>query len=269
MRLAVISDIHGNLVALEAVLADLEAAGGADLTWCLGDLAAFGPRPAECVARIRGLAQVTATGENGETTKESKTFRVIGGNADRYLVTGERLRDPSAKDAAEFASLADRWQQRDSILNWGVGKLAWEDYEYLKAIRGRELWHEVEGYGTVIGYHAVPGNDESFLRPETSAEEAADYLLDREGHLGIGGHTHFQMDRQVGRWRLVNVGSVGLSFEQPGIAQYGLFDFAGGDVTVTLRQVAYDVAAVIDDLQAVGHPYPQWFSNRIRPQPEA
>ncbi len=187
MRLAVISDIHGNLVALEAVLADLEAAGGADLTWCLGDLAAFGPRPAECVARIRG----------------------------------------------------------------------------------RELWHEVEGYGTVIGYHAVPGNDESFLRPETSVEEAADYLLDREGHLGIGGHTHFQMDRQVGRWRLVNVGSVGLSFENPGMAQYGLFDFAGGDVTVILRQVAYDVAAVIDDLQAVGHPYPQWFINRIRPQPEA
>src|SRR5215510_1606230 len=58
MRLAVISDIHGNLAALEAVLYDLESLGGADLTWCLGDLAAFGPRPAECIRRIKALAEV-------------------------------------------------------------------------------------------------------------------------------------------------------------------------------------------------------------------
>jgi len=81
MRLAILSDIHGNLVALEAALADIASVGQVDLTWCLGDLAAFGSRPAECVQRIRALADAD----------EGKRFKVIGGNTDRYLVTGERM----------------------------------------------------------------------------------------------------------------------------------------------------------------------------------
>ena len=57
MRLAIISDIHGNLFALEAAIQDLEAAGELDLIWCLGDLAAWGTRPAECVSRVRELQE--------------------------------------------------------------------------------------------------------------------------------------------------------------------------------------------------------------------
>jgi predicted phosphodiesterase len=74
MRLAVLSDIHGNRLALEAVLHDLKQCGGADKTWVLGDLCAFGPRPVECLHLIRDLPQT----------------EVIRGNTDRYLVTGER-----------------------------------------------------------------------------------------------------------------------------------------------------------------------------------
>jgi len=74
MRLGVISDIHGNLVALETALADLEAAQP-DIVWCLGDLAAFGPRPVECIHRLR---------EAREAFGKQK-FHVIGGNNDRYM----------------------------------------------------------------------------------------------------------------------------------------------------------------------------------------
>ncbi|MCC7452288.1 MAG: metallophosphoesterase family protein, partial [Anaerolineae bacterium] len=69
MRLAVLSDIHGNILALEAVLRDLKQMGGADKTWVLGDLCAFGPRPAECIQMVRELAGVS----------------VIIGNTDRYV----------------------------------------------------------------------------------------------------------------------------------------------------------------------------------------
>ena len=62
MRLAIFSDIHGNLTALEAVLADMEQVGGIDLTWCLGDIAAFGPRPAECLRRVKALAEAGRRG---------------------------------------------------------------------------------------------------------------------------------------------------------------------------------------------------------------
>ncbi|MGQ9889805.1 MAG: metallophosphoesterase family protein [Aggregatilineales bacterium] len=256
MRLAVFSDIHGNLTALEAALADLDAAGGADRVWVLGDLAAFGPRPSTCIARLRALRE----------TWGQDRFQIIGGNTDRYLVTGERLRTPPAADETAFGKLAQAWQERDTILNWCAGQLTWADYQDLKNLLGRELDLRVPNYGHVIGYHGTPGNDEGFLAPETEAEEAEDALLDREGRLGIGGHIHRQMDRNLGRWRAVNVGSVGLSFDTPGFAQWGLFAFADdGALTVDLRRVPYDVAQLEADLRAVGHPLPAWFMRTVRP----
>lgn len=255
MRLAVLSDIHGNLLALEAVLQDLEAAGGADLTWCLGDLAAFGPRPAECIRRVKALAEAD----------EGKHFKAIGGNTDRYIVNGERPRWPSAKDQAGLTNLVSEWQNWNQAHLWGVGQLSFDDYDFLKKIRGRELSHKVEGYGTVIGYHAVPGDDEAFLTPETPDEEARDFLLDREGRLALGGHIHRQFDREVRGWRIVNAGSIGMPFDERGQASWALITFEGGQAAVDLRRVPFDVEAVIDDLRAVGYPSVEWSAGRLRP----
>jgi predicted phosphodiesterase len=256
MRLAVISDIHGNLTALETILEDLQQQPPVDLTWCLGDLAAFGSRPAECIRRIKTLSEAN----------EGKTFRVIGGNTDRYLVHGERLRVPSAQDETEFHQYTQNLSDRDTILNWNFSQISWEDYQFLKSTLRRELVKDIEGYGLILGYHGIPGDDEAFLLPNTSNEQAADYFLDREGRLGIGGHTHRQMDRVVGRWQMVNVGSIGMSYDQPGIAQYGIFTFNNGEVDVELRSIPYDVEAAIGDLHAANHPLPHWFASRIRPE---
>ncbi|NWF70134.1 MAG: metallophosphoesterase family protein [Chloroflexi bacterium] len=256
MRLALFSDIHGNLTAFEAALADLQALGGADHTWVLGDLAAFGGRPAECVRRVAGMKDAPGFGK----------VQVIGGNTDRYLVNGTRFRSPSAKDAEELKKLAQTCKERDTILNWNLEQLGFEDYDLLKKIRGREISEFVEGYGWVIGYHGTPGNDEGWLWPDTPAEEVSDALLDREGRLAIGGHTHKAMDREVGRWRVVNPGSVGLSFELPGVACWGLLTFAGDSVHVDLRRVPYDVEAAIADLSAAGYPLVEWAAARLRPK---
>jgi predicted phosphodiesterase len=255
LRLAVLSDVHGNLIALETVLADLEAQGGADLTWYLGDLVA-GPRPVECIQLIKALSEVD----------EGKKFKVIGGNVDRDIVTGSRFPMLAAKDGDEMRGRVEAWSSRDTMLNWSLGQLGWEEYEFLSKIIGHELWKEIDGYGTVIGYHAVPGDDLAMLRPDTPDEEAVDYMLDREGRLGIGGHTHIQMNRTIGRWQLVNVGSIGLSVDRPGYAQYGILTFEKGRVDVDLRNIPYNVDALIADLYAVGHPVPQWIENRIRAQ---
>jgi len=257
MKLAVFSDVHGNLGALEAAWVDIEAAAP-DVVWNLGDLAAFGARSAACVARIRQLRESFG----------KEKFHVIGGNTDRYLVTGERSKTPPAKDEEAFKKLADSRQTADQVLNWNLRQFGWEDYEWLGKILGRETSLDAKGYGGVIGYHAIPGDDEPLLTPETPAEEALDALLDREGRLGIGGHIHVQMDRDLGRWRLVNVGSVGMSGDMPGKAQWGLFTFDEGDVKVDLRAVPYDVAAAIADLHDSGHPAPEWAANRLRPKQE-
>src|SRR4051812_15315475 len=95
-RLAVLSDIHGNLLALEAVLHDLEQLGGADKIWILGDLCAFGPRPVEVLDKINEL----------------KDARVISGNTDRYLVTGQRPKLNTPKDEAEWQLAQNMMRER-------------------------------------------------------------------------------------------------------------------------------------------------------------
>ncbi|MEO8612250.1 MAG: metallophosphoesterase family protein [Chloroflexota bacterium] len=255
MRLAVLSDIHGNLIALDAVLADIQASGEVDVTWCLGDIAAFGPRPAECIRRLKALAEAD----------EGKKFKVIGGNTDRYFVTGERPRQEPAKDAESFKKMVAEWETFDAGIHWGLEHLSFEDYEYLSKILGHELSKEVKDYGAVIGYHAIPGDDEARLTPETPAEEANDALLDREGRLGIGGHIHRQFDRDLGAWRIINVGSVGMSANNPGFAEWGLFTFDNDVLTVDFRRVPYDVDALVADFYAVGYPGTGWTARYLQP----
>jgi predicted phosphodiesterase len=254
MRLAVFSDIHGNLTALEAVLQDMEQMGGIDLTWCLGDLAAFGPRPAECIRRLKALAEVD----------EGKKFKVIGGNTDRYLITGERPTFPIAENDEAFQKSRAYWRRLNDAILWGVDQLSFEDYEFLKKINGHELGKKIDGYGYVIGYHAIPGNDETALFPDTPEDEARDFFLDREGWLGVGGHTHIQMDRNLGNWRAINVGSVGLPMDVKGQAGWGLFTFEDGKVQVELRRVPFDAEAVITELGAAGYPQVEWTGGQLR-----
>jgi predicted phosphodiesterase len=240
MRLAVMSDIHGNILALEAVLRDLKQMGGADKTWVLGDLCVFGPRPAECIQMVRELARAS----------------VIIGNTDRYVASGER-RAIQPKDESEWQKMGETLRQREDNLIWTVSRLSYADYEYLAKLR-TDLSLEVPGYGWVIGYHGVPGDDERGLFPDTPDDEVLDQLLDREGRLAFGAHTHVPMDRDLGRWRVVNAGSVGMA-QVPVHACYGLITFDGDSAQVDLRQVEYDVRATVRDLEQQAHPlWSQW-----------
>ncbi|MCB9460766.1 MAG: metallophosphoesterase family protein [Anaerolineaceae bacterium] len=245
MRLAICSDIHGNLIAFEAVLADLAQQEEVDAIWCLGDLVAGGPRPQECIQRVRDLLE-----EHGKDK-----FKVIGGNTDRYLLTGERMAMPIYNEEEKYQDRSQQFATRDAVFNWSLSKLGWSDYEFLSQINGREIHTWVEGYGGVIAVHAVPGSDEpTSLLPTTSDEEALDALLDREGRLCLAGHTHRRMNRDLGSWRVVNPGSVGMSFTQPGRAEWALLTFENGDVKVDLRDVPYDVEAVLAEANTLGHP---------------
>ncbi len=254
MRLAAFGDIHGNLPALEAALDDIEGAGAVDLVWCLGDLAALGGQPQECIGRLLSLRE-----ELGE-----EKFKIIGGNTDRYLVTGERLPFSRPQEEADFAAYRSQVLSANAIYAWNLTQLNWEVYQFLSKIIGRELRHSVEGYGTVIAFHATPGDDEAMsLRPDSAEEEAADALLDRQGRLALCGHTHLAMDREVAGWRVINPGSVGLSFGNPGLAEWALLEWSEGALEVQLRAVPYDVEAALRQWEALGYPRLDWIRERL------
>ena len=255
MRLAVLSDIHGNLPAFEAVLNDLNRVGEVDLIWCLGDFAAWGTRPAECVAKLREIHE--------HYGKEK--FKVIGGNTDRYIVSGKRPEIPHAKDEESMKKRRTTFLQRDVLLIWALQQFSWDDYEFVSKTIGRELYTRVEGYGDVIGYHGIPGDDDSIaLRPDSPQEEAEDALLDRSGRLAIGGHTHLVMDRTLSNWRAINPGSIGLSFTDVNFAEWALITFEGDNAEVDFRKVPYDVQSLIADMETVNYPHPEWLLRFVK-----
>ena len=254
MRLAVFGDIHGNLTALDAALADMKRAGPVDFLWCLGDLAALGGQPQECIERLLSLRD-----ELGEDK-----FKIIGGNTDRYLVTGERFPMSPPQDEAGYAAYRDNILSMSAIYEWNMAQLAWDDFQLLNSILGKELRQRVEGYGMVIGVHAIPGDDEAMsLLPGSSEEEAADALLDRQGRLALCGHTHLALDRAVGGWRVINPGSVGLSFGQPGYAEWALLEWKDGALDVQLRAVPYDAQAALRQWAERGYPRLDWMRRRM------
>ncbi len=241
MRLALLSDIHGNLIALDAVLADLAGQGTMDAYWLLGDYAAHGTRPTEVIQRVRALPNAS----------------FLSGNTDRYLVSGARGK-VKPQTAETYPTFAADLRSREAVYAWGVEHLAWAEFEFLAGLRG-ELEMNIPGYGWLLGYHGTPGNDEGLLYPDTPTEEVLDHLSDREGRLGVGGHTHRPMDRDFGAWRVVNPGSVGLPHGGQE-AQYAIATFEGGSLTLDMRRVAFDWEAVIADAHALAYPDVAWLA---------
>jgi predicted phosphodiesterase len=240
MRIAVLSDIHGNLLALEAVLADVQAQGTPDAYWVLGDLAAFCPWPAETLARLRTLPNVI----------------FLKGNTDRYLVTGQRPVAP-VRSPEDWARMPALLAEREANFRWTVERLSYADYEFLRDLPPR-LEMDVPGYGRVVAVHATPADDETNIRPTTPDDEIRPHLAGLDARLLLYGHTHCPMDRTVDGVRIINDGSVGMPLDGDHRPAYALLDFEGDECQVAIRRVAYDREAVLAELERVRHPAQKW-----------
>jgi len=244
--IVLLSDIHGNLLALEAVLADIQAQGLPDAIWVLGDLAAFCPWPAETLDRLRSLPNVS----------------FIRGNTDRYLVTGRRPAAP-VRSADDWARMPAWLTMREANFCWTVERLSYDDYLFLRDLPAR-LEVAVLDYGLVLAVHATPADDETNWLPQTPHEVIRPHLAGLEARLLLYGHTHQPVDRTVGGVRLVNPGSVGLPLDGDPRSAYARLDLADGECTVTFRRVAYDREAVLAELERVGHPARGWVGSMLR-----
>ncbi|MBP2018773.1 putative phosphodiesterase [Symbiobacterium terraclitae] len=218
VRIAIISDVHGNLAALEAVLAEI-AAESPDEVVCLGDLAFKGPQPAECVARIR---------ETG--------IPCIHGNTDLALLMAAG-RTPASPLPAGF-------QLPDPVppgLAWPVARLSSADLGYLA---GLPFDHRVEADGVTVRFvHASPQDAFTGIVPTMAPDKIRPLLQGEQADWIISGHVHQAYAfRFEGRW-LANPGAVGFSLDGDGRAAYAVLDTARS--RFELRRVAYDVEAAV------------------------
>jgi putative phosphoesterase len=219
-RVAVLSDVHGNSVALEAVLRDVEAEApdlvvfGGDLTW--------GPLPEETHALIGPFA-------------DSAVF--VRGNAERALAeAGARAADGAGGELTE----RERWLlDRHS-----------DEIKAFLASFVESAVVDVEGLGGVRFCHGSPRSDEeliTFATPEERLRAALDGIPER---VLVSAHTHLQFDRTVGDIRSVNPGSIGMPYEgKSGAAYWALL---GPDVD--LRYSEYDVDAAVSAYRATSDP---------------
>lgn len=248
MRIAVLADVHGNLPALEAALSHLEAQGGAEEIWVLGDLVVFCPYPVQVLERLTALPKA----------------RFLQGNTDRYLVTGRRPPQMTVEDASQWERLPGFLEERDANFRWTVEQLSYNWYSFLRELPFEQRV-DIPGYGTVLGVHASPLGDEVGIWEDTGEDELRDMLAGIDARLLLCGHTH----HQLGRWLeeevgVVNGGSVGLPLDGDQRAAYAILDFEGGDCWAAFHRVTYDVGEVIDRLEEVGHPARQWVGSRLR-----
>jgi predicted phosphodiesterase len=238
MRIAIFSDIHGNTVALEAVLADIERRGGVDGYWVVGDLAAMGPEPVATLERL--------------TTLPNATF--VRGNTDRYVCSQLDPKDTTAW-IQERPALAGPFIERLAMLTWAQGALVASGWLNWLTALPLEQRITLPGGTRALLVHAAPGTDDGDgIQPVMSDEQLATILDGCEADVVIVGHTHWQLDRTVNGVRVINLGSVSNQSPPDLRASYYLLDADERGHSFKNHKVDYDRGAVIAQLQAVKHP---------------
>lgn len=225
MRIAILADIHGNLVALDAVLGDLESQSP-DEVWCGGDIAWGGPWPAECIDRVR---------EAGWPT--------VKGNTDIW-VAGDAQGLPAGITAEDIEVMVE------------AHALAEDDALWLLNL---PLGHT--GPGSILLVHATP--ETPFDAPEPDAPPNAFAPYQTQAQNVVYGHVHRAFIRRLADGTLVvNPGSVGAPLDDK-TASYMVLDRHGTDWVFTHRRVTFDRRRVVEESRRRDDPVGNWMLGKM------
>ena len=237
MKLALLSDIHGNRVALDAVIADAQGLG-VDAYWAVGDLVAIGPEPVAVLERFAELENLTA----------------LRGNTDRYIVTGEGP-PPSLEEARADPELIDLYARVTGSFAWTRGFVTaagWLDWIEQLPLEARLT---LPDGSRLLAVHASPGTDEGEgIHPARSNAELAELVRGCEAEIVCAGHTHEPVLRELDGVRVVNLGCVSNPVAPDLRASYLIVDATESGTRLQHRRVSYDHRAFIDSVHRSRHP---------------
>ncbi len=241
MRVAIFSDVHGNTMALEAALADIERAGGVDATWFVGDATALGYDPAGSVERLAAVPALTA----------------VRGNVDRYVLAEdvETVPEIAARLEGATAEVRQRLEPLMRSMEWTRESLISADRLTWIASLPLEARVELPDGTWVLVVHASPGTDDGpGIRGEQSDAEVAALLAGADAGLVIVGRTHLPLDRTVDGVRVHNLGSVSVPYTDDRRAMWSLLEADERGYRLERRYAEYDIAAMLAALGDARHP---------------
>jgi predicted phosphodiesterase len=248
--IAILADIHGNSLALDAVLADIESRAEVDEFWFLGDYAAIGYDPVGALERISRIDNA----------------KYVRGNTDRYLVDGS-LPWPILSDVENDPSLLGLHLEIVQSFAWSsgaVGTSGWLPWISELPVSFQAVLPD----GThVLAVHAAPGEDDGAgINPDTSVEDLSQILAGYDHDLFFVGHTHVPFDREVTGKRIVNPGSVSNPFPPDLRASYAIMRVGKNVCEVHFHRVEYDREEVINLTKKVSHPASDYISRFMKGQ---
>lgn len=247
-KIAILSDIHGNTIALDRVLEDIQAQGGADEFWILGDVAALGFDPAGVVARLAALPQA----------------RFLRGNTDRYIASGVFPGRPLEEIRHDLPRLEKKLELAAGI-GWTTGALAAAGWlPWLEALP-LDFRVTLPDGTRLLAVHASPGTDDGHgILARMSDAEVRPLLAGADADLVFVGHTHIPFDRRIDGVRVVNPGSISNPFPPDLRASYAVLTHNSTGHTLEHRRVDYDREAAVAATQRLKQPSAGYIVRHLR-----
>jgi len=237
MRIAVISDMHGNDLAFEAVESDFQKQN-VDQIVCLGDAIQGGPQPAEIVQRLRKLK-----------------CPVVMGNADAWLISGEETADEGIPP--------ERLKKMGEVRNWSLSRLTEEDIDFIAKFQPTVTLPLLDDLD-LLCFHGSPVSFDDVILPAASEEDFQKFLGPYAGSILTGGHTHAQQIRRLGELFFFNPGSVGFAyshnqpddnFQADPWAEYAILTAEDGRTGLEFRRVPFDENELVRIYRESGRPF--------------
>ena len=235
MRYVIITDIHGNINALDAVLDEIFKGKSFDKLLVLGDIASSGPDPCEVVQRLQELKKTVC----------------ISGNADRWITRGVTLSMFGGKVTDENVQTIMRITRS---CGWTEALLMNEDkLEWLKSLPPQYEISLPDGK-RILAVHGSPNSDEKGFEEKTPENEQENLLQGCSADILVAGHTHVQYHNRIGRTEIHVIPSVSLPKGRDKSAAYAILNVINERIELSIERVAYDYNPVIERARRRNHP---------------
>jgi putative phosphoesterase len=238
MRIAFISDIHGNFTAFQAVLVDIKSQA-IDQIVCLGDSVTLGPQPLEVLNALRELNCLHVKGNHDMAVLDPD-------NAAQYEITSHLIPD----------------------LHWCKNKLSTDDLNFIDSFCPTQEINLPNG-SQILAFHGSPTSPTEIIQATTPDELLDGYFKGQTADIFIGGHSHIQMVRRHDSKLILNSGSIGNAFRfsyQPGRqvhllpwAEYMLIDQSGSSMGIDARRVYFDTDELLKKVKENRPPCADWW----------